>query len=67
MRVRAAPFWTQKLGNRQSEYEDACWPESRLDQESDCVRFAVADGATELQTPEQKESARRDGGGGVNG
>ena len=47
MRVLVVPYCMQKLGNRESEYEDACWPEGRLDQESACVRLAVADGATE--------------------
>ncbi len=47
MRITAEPFWTPKRGSTDEEYEDAVWPPERQDYETDCARFAVADGATE--------------------
>jgi hypothetical protein len=47
MNVLAEPFWVPKHGNRDDEYEDAVWPQERQEYKDSCVRFAVADGATE--------------------
>jgi hypothetical protein len=47
MRVRAEPVWIPKRGNDEGEYEDACWPDQLWEAESSCLRFAVADGASE--------------------
>ncbi|MFO7633752.1 MAG: hypothetical protein R6W76_14505 [Caldilinea sp.] len=40
-------MWLPKAGNRDDEYEDACWPERSLTTAQSIVRCAVADGATE--------------------
>lgn len=48
MRVSAQGFWAPKLGNKDSEYEDAYCPRRELiSQEDSSFHFAVADGATE--------------------
>jgi hypothetical protein len=48
MRVFAKPFWAQRHGNEDSEYEDAFWPREPIDGLSmTSFRCAVADGATE--------------------
>jgi hypothetical protein len=40
-------MWLPKAGNREDEYEDACWPDHALTTTQPVVRCAVADGATE--------------------
>lgn len=48
MRVSAQGFWAPKLGNQDSEYEDAFYPRGQIiGQEAKLFSFAVADGATE--------------------
>ncbi len=47
MHVIADPFWLPKDGNSDAEYEDAFWPQDPMEKAGECVRFAVADGATE--------------------
>jgi len=39
--------WLPKAGNRDDEYEDACWPNHAVTTSQPVVRCAVADGATE--------------------
>lgn len=39
--------WLPKAGNRDDEYEDACWPDRALTTALPVVRCALADGATE--------------------
>jgi hypothetical protein len=39
--------WLPKAGNRDDEYEDACWPDRALMTAQPVVRCAIADGATE--------------------
>jgi hypothetical protein len=46
MYLIAEPFWIQKLGCSEAEFEDAFWPESSIEGQSQ-RKFAVADGATE--------------------
>jgi serine/threonine protein phosphatase PrpC len=48
MRVSAEGFRAPKLGNKDSEYEDAFYPRAKIiSQEQKLFSFAVADGATE--------------------
>jgi hypothetical protein len=47
MHVFSDPFWSEKFGNSENEYEDAFWPKRPLDDSALTFRFAVADGATE--------------------
>lgn len=48
MRVSAQAFWSPKVGNQESEYEDAFWPDHPIiSEKNNTFRFAVADGATE--------------------
>ena len=47
MHVCTDPFWVPKEGNSDAEYEDAFWPLEPTEQAGHCLRFAVADGATE--------------------
>jgi len=47
MHVFAQPFWAPKGGSTDREYEDAFWPRKRMETTATCLRFAVADGATE--------------------
>jgi hypothetical protein len=47
MKIHAEPFWVPKKGNQEKDYEDAVWPQERQEYTDSCVRFAVADGATE--------------------
>ncbi|HET8887797.1 MAG TPA: protein phosphatase 2C domain-containing protein [Candidatus Angelobacter sp.] len=46
MYLIAEPFWIQKSGCSEAEFEDAFWPEKSIDGPTE-RRFAVADGATE--------------------
>jgi hypothetical protein len=46
MHLIGEPFSMPKAGNTDSEFEDAYWPQGKVDGES-WSRFAVADGATE--------------------
>jgi hypothetical protein len=46
MYLIAEPFWIQKLGCSEAEFEDAFWPEKSVEGPTE-RRFAVADGATE--------------------
>jgi len=39
--------WLPKAGNRDDEYEDACWPDRALTAAQPVMRCAIADGATE--------------------
>lgn len=39
--------WLPKAGNRDDEYEDACWPDHAVTTTQPIVRCAIADGATE--------------------
>ena len=39
--------WLPKAGNREDEYEDACWPDHALTTTQRVVHCAIADGATE--------------------
>ncbi|MGB8684612.1 MAG: protein phosphatase 2C domain-containing protein [Candidatus Binatus sp.] len=47
MHILSDPFFIQKAGNTENEYEDAFWPRKRIDQKASLFRLAVADGATE--------------------
>lgn len=46
MYLIAEPFWIQKSGCSEAEFEDAFWPEKSVDGSAE-RKFAVADGATE--------------------
>jgi len=46
MHIFAQAFWLPKAGNSIEEYEDAFWPELKIDQCAEAFKFAVADGAT---------------------
>ncbi len=47
VRARFESYGVPKAGHQDSEYEDASWPEQGGEGASSCLRFAVADGATE--------------------
>lgn len=47
MHVLSQVWSLPKAGNREEEYEDASWPENRLERDVPFCQFAVADGATE--------------------
>jgi hypothetical protein len=47
MHVLAQAFWLPKLGNSQSEYEDAFWPGHPVDRTLREFACAIGDGATE--------------------
>ncbi len=47
MPITIRVMWLPKAGNREDEYEDACWPDRALTTTQPVVRCAVADGATE--------------------
>ncbi len=47
MPITIRVMWLPKAGNREDEYEDACWPDHALTTAQPVVRCAVADGATE--------------------
>lgn len=53
MHIRTRVFWLPKGGNTRQEYEDACWPEEEIDQQTDSFRCAIADGATETSFSRQ--------------
>ncbi|MGB8644474.1 MAG: protein phosphatase 2C domain-containing protein [Anaerolineae bacterium] len=46
-RILLTPFWLPKGGNAAAEYEDAFFPIAGAVHAGECLRFAVADGATE--------------------
>jgi hypothetical protein len=47
MHASLSIFWAPKRGNKTEEYEDAYWPLEPPSIDSEILRFAVADGATE--------------------
>src|SRR2546422_7087812 len=47
MHLFAQGFFLPKAGNSHEEYEDAFWPQERIDLHTPAFRCAVADGATE--------------------
>lgn len=53
MHVIADPFWVTKSGNDNIEFEDAFCPQGQIDDDTSCIRFAIADGATESSFSKQ--------------
>jgi hypothetical protein len=47
LNIFVEPFWVHKRGCEPDEYEDAACPSERTEYFQDCLRVAVADGATE--------------------